>query len=68
MKAVWIVTVLIAAAALMGCEQKLLSDKQPRTQYERYDRLRGRYVPPTQRGPYGEEVSALRERLGALHQ
>jgi hypothetical protein len=57
--------IMIAAAApgLMGCEKALFPEDLPRTPYERYDRMRGRYVPPSQRDAVGGESPALRERL-----
>ena len=48
---------------MMGCEKPLFPDNMPRTQYERYDRLRGRYIPAEQANAYGGAEPALRERL-----
>jgi len=64
MKQALIIGVLVAAAAGMGgCEKALFPEELPRTQYERYDRLRGRYVPQDQRNAYGGAEPALRPRL-----
>lgn len=46
-----------------GCQQPLFPEQMPRTQYERFDRLRGVYTPKESVGPYGDPVPALRERL-----
>jgi len=54
-----------AAGVLSGCEQSLFSERLPRTQYERFDRMHGRYAPKEQVGPGGFEQPALRERLRA---
>lgn len=64
MNKTWIMVVLIAAAAgFGGCEKALFPENLPRTQYERYDRLRGRYVPKDQQNAYGGAEPALRPRL-----
>lgn len=41
----------------------MFPEELPRTQYERFDRLRGVYTPKDTRDVYGESVPALRERL-----
>lgn len=46
-----------------GCEDRLFVENLPRTQFERYDRLRGRIVPKEKRDVNGKFVPALRERL-----
>lgn len=46
-----------------GCQQPLFPDELPRTQYERFDRLRGVYTPKEAAGQFGDKVPALRERL-----
>ena len=53
----------LGAAGLGGCEKPLFPESMPRTQYERYDRLRGRYIPSQQMNAYGGAQPALRERL-----
>ncbi len=46
-----------------GCEQALFPEESPRTQYERYDRMHGRYVNPEIAGPGGRTRPSLRDRL-----
>lgn len=60
-----IAAVLMSAGLLMlgGCEKRLFVENLPRTQFERYDRLRGNYVPTEKRDQYGRYQPALRERL-----
>ncbi len=53
----------VAVIGLCGCEKPLFPEGLPRTQYERYDRLRGHYTPAEQTNPYGGSEPALRERL-----
>jgi hypothetical protein len=54
---------VLTALLLFGCEKPLFPQNLPRTQYERYDRLRGRYVPAQQLNAFGGSEPALRERL-----
>lgn len=61
-----ILLMLGAAVGVGGCEKPLFPDDMPRTQYERYDRLRSRYVPTEQVNAYGGSEPALRERLSNL--
>ncbi len=56
------------ASALGGCEKALYPDGMTRTQYERYQTLRGEYRPPRKMTALGEERPALRERLAPLDQ
>ncbi|MAE59989.1 MAG: hypothetical protein CMJ49_01385 [Planctomycetaceae bacterium] len=55
--------VCLAAVSFAGCERALFPENLPRTQFERYDRLRGRYVPTERYDRYGDTSPALRERL-----
>ena len=55
--------ICIAVLSSLGCERALFPDSMPRTQYERYDRLRGRYVPAERYDRHGEMHPVLRERL-----
>ena len=48
---------------LCGCEKPLFPRDLPRTQYERYDRLRGQYIPAESINEFGGFEPALRERL-----
>lgn len=57
-----------SAGALGGCEKALYPDGMTRTQYERYQTLRGEYRPPRKTTALGDERPALRERLAPLDQ
>jgi len=46
-----------------GCEKALFPEELPRTQFERYDALRGRYIPAEKENRFGGSEPALRERL-----
>lgn len=50
-------------AGLAGCEQALFPEALPRTQYERYDKMRGVYRPKETTDPRGVPVADLRSRL-----
>ena len=55
---------LLLAGGAAGCERPLFPETMPRTQYERYDKLRGQYSPrqePRRRG--GDPQPNLRQRL-----
>jgi len=55
---------VVAAAWLCGgCEKPLFPENMPRTQYERYDRFHGRYVPAEKHNVYGGTEPDLRARL-----
>jgi len=59
-------TILATGALLLaatGCEKALFPESSYRTQYERYDRLHGRYVPMEEVNVYGGSEPALRARL-----
>ena len=56
-------TAVALGFGLVGCEQALFPEGLPRTQFERYDRLRGRYVSPDQANKFGGSEPALRDRL-----
>lgn len=57
------VLLLGLVVGIAGCEKPLFPRDLPRTQFERYDRLRGHYVPAEQINVYGGFEPALRERL-----
>lgn len=59
-------SLIVVLALAGGCEKPLFPENMPRTQYERYDRLRSRYVPTEQVNAYGGSEPALRERLSSL--
>lgn len=63
----------IAAAAVLagmlvssGCQDPLFPKDAPRSQYARYEALRGRERPEKQVNTFGREEPALRERLQPL--
>jgi len=55
--------VLLVGLMLGGCSRPLFPENLPRTQYERFDRVRGTYAPSERQGQYGDPVPALRDRL-----
>jgi len=59
----WLVILSVGWLFAAGCEKPLFPDSLPRTQYERFDRIRGTATPKDQIGPTGEAQPALRERL-----
>lgn len=62
------VTLLVIAVMTGGCQKPLFPEHEPRTQYERYQLLRGQYRPVSQQNPYGAKQPALRERLAPLEE
>ena len=61
-----VVALLLGAMALgpaSGCQQVLFPRKEPRTQYEQYDRMRHRNVPVEEPDVFGNPQPALRQRL-----
>ncbi len=65
-----LVAVVLAVLAVLagGCQKSVFVDGATRTQYERYQSLRGEYRPPRLTTALGEERPALRERLAPLDQ
>jgi hypothetical protein len=59
---------VVAAGWSGGCQEALFTDKTTRTQYERYQSLRGEYRPRKTTTALGEDRPALRERLAPLDQ
>lgn len=64
----WLAGVLGLAVMLSGCEKPLFPPTLPRSQYERYLILHGRYRQAKQENAFGGEEPALRERLKPLDQ
>ncbi len=62
------VSVLVAANFAFGCQKPLFPEDLPRTQYERYQTLRGKYRSAQEQNVYGGNQPALRERLAPLEQ
>jgi hypothetical protein len=60
-----ILTVMLGGllTCIAGCEQVLFPEGLPRTQYERFDRMRGVYRPKETVGPTGNVQPDLRSRL-----
>lgn len=57
---------LAGVLALGGCQDPLFPKDTPRSQYSRYEALRGRERPDKQINTFGREEPALRERLQPL--
>ena len=57
------VLLVIALGAAGGCQRALFPEKEPRTQFEAYDRMRYGNVPMEQPDVFGNPQPALRERL-----
>lgn len=55
--------VLLGAAVMSGCVKPLFPKDEPRTQYDRFDRVRGKDVPARVTDPYGTPRENTRERL-----
>ncbi|MFG0259925.1 MAG: hypothetical protein ACF8LK_06180 [Phycisphaerales bacterium JB041] len=51
------------AGALTGCVDPLLSPNEPRSQYSRYDLVRGRFAPQYVEDEFGRRKPNLRGRL-----
>lgn len=55
---------LVLLLGAVGCQEPLFPSNTPRTQYERYDQMRGHYVPSERVDDVtGVRRPALRERL-----
>lgn len=51
------------AAGMGGCQKQLFPESAPRTQFERYDALRGGAAPAEEPDVFGRPQPALRARL-----
>ena len=58
-----VVGLLVAVSLLGGCHRTLFPENVPRTQYEKYDRMRNRYTPIEEVDEFGKARPALRARL-----
>ncbi len=56
-------TLVAAVGGLSGCARPLLSPEEPRSQYDRSDRLRGRSAPPYVTNEFGDRRPNVRGRL-----
>ncbi len=63
MKHLLAAVLLTSLAVMAGCEKPLFPEPTERTQYDRFDRLRGRLAPAEQANDYGGTDPALRDRL-----
>lgn len=61
----WLTTgmLCLSALALTGCGKPLLSPNEPRSQYSRYDLVRGRFAPQYIEDEFGRRSPNLRGRL-----
>jgi hypothetical protein len=55
--------ILYVVVVMGGCHEPLFDRSAPRTQYEKYDRMRNRYVPLEEPDVFGRPQPALRSRL-----
>ena len=63
MRVSWRVLVLLGAVGMGGCQRALFPGNTPRTQFEKYDRMRNRYAPTEIPDAFGNPQPALRSRL-----
>ena len=61
--AMGVVSLLLLVGLVGGCQRKLFSEKDPRTQFETHDRLRQKYTPIEEPDVFGQPQPALRARL-----
>jgi hypothetical protein len=54
---------IVAATGLAACSRPLLSPKDQRSQYDRYDRARNQYAQQFKEDEYGRRTPNLRGRL-----
>lgn len=54
---------VLVAGGQAGCRKPLFPRNEPRTQYDRYDRIRGEWVPDRVIDPYGKPQENVRARL-----
>jgi len=61
----WCVLALLAATscALVGCEKPLFGPDEPRSQFDRFDAVRDRHVPPYTTDEFGRRRPNIRARL-----
>jgi hypothetical protein len=62
----WVVLggVVLSVLGTSGCADPLFSAKHPRTQYDRYDRVRGQFVAQDIEDEFGQKHPNLVGRLG----
>ena len=54
---------LTAALGMSGCREALFTDRDVRSQYDRYDRVRNQYEPVTLRDEFGAPTPNIKGRL-----
>ena len=55
---------LLGTALLLGgCQQALFPKGEPRTQFDKHDRMQGAYIPLQEPDVFGKPQPALRARL-----
>jgi len=59
----WVALGAVVLAMPAGCVKPLFPKDEPRTQYDRYDRIRGEWVPATVTDPYGRAQENVRARM-----
>lgn len=55
--------ILLSVVSTLGCRRTLFRDRDDRTPYARYDRLRGEAIPVYRFDEFGRRVPNLRARL-----
>ncbi len=60
---VWTVFLGLSGVCLPGCHQSPISARDPRSQYSRYDLVRGQYPPQYLEDEFGRRIPNLRGRL-----
>jgi hypothetical protein len=63
MRAIAALILAVLMLLLCGCQRALFVEKQPRTQFETYNRMRQRYTPTQVPDVFGNPQPALRARL-----
>jgi len=59
-------TLALFVVAASACQQPLFPEDLPRTQFERYQTLRGEYRRSQEENAFGADQPPLRERLAPL--
>jgi|GEM_PF-914742 len=59
----WAVFLGLCAASLPACHQSPINARDPRSQYSRYDLVRGQYPPQYLEDEFGRRIPNLRGRL-----
>ncbi len=65
-RAAGVLSVCVGLWCVSGCEKALFPATQPRTPYERYQRLHGQGRSASEENAYGGQQPALRDRLRPL--